>query len=77
MPIQHVLGIEEEVVIVAFRKHTLLPLDDCLHALQATIPHSVKRYHYDSHAQFSAHLHDFINAYNYGRRLKTLRGLSV
>ena len=24
---------------VAFRKHTLLPLDDCLYALQATIPH--------------------------------------
>ena len=26
-------------MIVAFRKHTLLPLDDCLYALQATIPH--------------------------------------
>jgi hypothetical protein len=25
-------------VAVAFRKHTLLPLDDCLFALQATIP---------------------------------------
>jgi hypothetical protein len=25
--------------IVAFRQHTLLPLDDCLYALQATIPH--------------------------------------
>ena len=25
--------------IVAFRTHTLLPLDDCLYALQATIPH--------------------------------------
>lgn len=33
-----VLGIEEEAIIVAFRKHTLLPLDDCLFALQATIP---------------------------------------
>ena len=28
----------EEAIVVAFRKHTLLPLDDCLHALQATIP---------------------------------------
>ena len=28
-----------EAVIVAFRRHTLLPLDDCLYALQATIPH--------------------------------------
>src|SRR5215212_9322588 len=26
-------------IIVAFRRHTLLPLDDCLYALQATIPH--------------------------------------
>jgi len=34
-----VLRIEEEAMIVAFRKHTLLPLDDCLYALQATIPH--------------------------------------
>jgi hypothetical protein len=34
-----VLSIEDEAVIVAFRKHTLLPLDDCLYALQATIPH--------------------------------------
>jgi len=29
----------EEAVCVAFRKHTLLPLDDCLYSLQATIPH--------------------------------------
>jgi len=34
-----VLTNEEEAMIVAFRKHTLLPLDDCLYALQATIPH--------------------------------------
>jgi hypothetical protein len=34
-----VLSIEDEAVIVAFRRHTLLPLDDCLYALQATIPH--------------------------------------
>jgi hypothetical protein len=34
-----VLAIEEEAMLVAFRRHTLLPLDDCLYALQATIPH--------------------------------------
>jgi transposase InsO family protein len=34
-----VLSEEEEAVIVAFRRHTLLPLDDCLYALQPTIPH--------------------------------------
>jgi transposase InsO family protein len=34
-----VLSAAEEAIIVAFRKHTLLPLDDCLYALQPTIPH--------------------------------------
>ena len=34
-----VLTIEEEAIIVAFRRHTLLPLDDCLYALQSTIAH--------------------------------------
>ena len=37
---------------------------------------TVKRYHYDSHEQFVAHLDNFINAYNYARRLKTLKGLT-
>ncbi len=34
-----VLSLEDEAVIVAFRRHTLLPLDDCLYALQASIPY--------------------------------------
>ena len=38
-PRSTVLTAEEEAIVVAFRKHTLLPLDDCLYALQATIPH--------------------------------------
>ena len=38
-PRSTVLTPEEEAIAVAFRKHTLLPLDDCLYALQATIPH--------------------------------------
>ena len=33
-----VLTLDEEAIIVAFRRHTLLPLDDCLYALQPTIP---------------------------------------
>ena len=37
---------------------------------------TVKRYHYDSHPKFESHLTDFISAYNYGRRLKTLKGLT-
>ena len=29
----------EEAMVVAFRNYTLLPLDDCLYALPAAIPH--------------------------------------
>ena len=191
-----VLSVEEEAVIVAFRRHTLLPLDDCLYALQATIPRlrrsslhrclerhgisrlpnvegdkptrkkferypigyfhidlaevrtaegklylfvaidrtskfvfvelverattetastflsalikavpyrihrltkpnhpwtngqvermnrtikeaTVQRYHYDTHGQLRTHLNDFIAAYNFAKRLKTLHGLTV
>jgi transposase InsO family protein len=38
-PKSTVLTVEEEAIIIAFRRHTLLPLDDCLYSLQATIPH--------------------------------------
>jgi transposase InsO family protein len=34
-----VLTPDEEAIIVAFRRHTLLPLDDCLYSLQPSIPH--------------------------------------
>jgi len=37
---------------------------------------TVKRYHYDSHNQLRTHLADFIDAYNFARRLKTLSGLT-
>ena len=37
-PRSPVLTPEQEAAIVAFRRHTLLPLDDCLYALQPTIP---------------------------------------
>src|SRR3954466_11573470 len=38
-PRSTVLAAEEEAMIVAFRRHTLLPLDDCLYGLQPTSPH--------------------------------------
>jgi transposase InsO family protein len=38
-PRSTVLTPEEEAIVVAFRRHTLLPLDDCLYGLQPTIPH--------------------------------------
>src|SRR5688572_18752555 len=37
-PRSTVLSPKEEAIVVAFRRHTLLPLDDCLYALQPTIP---------------------------------------
>jgi transposase InsO family protein len=37
---------------------------------------TVKRYHYESHHQLVRHLADFIAAYNFARRLKTLNGLT-
>ena len=38
-PRSTVLSIEEEAIVIAFRRHTLLPLDDCLYVSQATVPH--------------------------------------
>ena len=37
---------------------------------------TVKRYHYDSHVQLRVHLADFLAAYNFARRLKTLNDLT-
>lgn len=37
---------------------------------------TVKRHHYDSHDELERHLDDFVVAYNFGRRLKTLKGLT-
>lgn len=192
-PRSTILSESEEAMVVAFRRHTLLPLDDCLYALQTSIPHltrfslhrclqrhgisrlpdmdgnkskrqkfkrypigyfhidiaevrteegklflfvatdrtskfaeqprnrntiysrpmrfdmicdangiehrltkpnhpwtngqvermirtikdaTVKRYHYESHEQLRTHLADFLDAYNFARRLKTLSGLT-
>ena len=38
-PRSTVLTEAEEAMVVAFRRHTLLPLDDCLYALQPSILH--------------------------------------
>jgi hypothetical protein len=37
---------------------------------------TVKRDHYESHDQLETRLADFIDAYNYARRLKILKGLT-
>src|SRR6266542_6534375 len=51
VPHSTVLSNEEETLIVAFRRQTLLRLDDCLYALQATIPHLTR----SSHRLFQRH----------------------
>ena len=38
---------------------------------------TVKRYHYEFHDQLVRHLADFVAAYNFARRLKTLNGLTA
>ena len=37
---------------------------------------TVKRYHYQSHEQLQDHLDIFLNAYNFAKRLKALKGLT-
>jgi hypothetical protein len=36
----------------------------------------VERYFYETHGELRAHLADFVTAYNFARRLKTLKGLT-
>ena len=35
---------------------------------------TVKRYFYQTHDELRTHLRDFVDAYSFARRLKTLRG---
>jgi transposase-like protein len=93
-PKSSVLSVQEEV---EFRRHTLLPLDDCLYALQAAISrltrsslrrclqrHGVSRLPEvegdktatKASSKLRAHLRNFVDAYNFARSLKTLKGLT-
>ncbi len=36
---------------------------------------TVQRFYYECHQQLRQHLADFVAAYNFGRRLKTMKGL--
>ena len=38
---------------------------------------TVKRYYYETHDELRTHLGDLVNAYNFARRLKTLKGLAA
>jgi hypothetical protein len=35
-----------------------------------------KRFYYETHYQLRGHLADFVSAYNFAKRLKTLKGLT-
>ena len=48
-PCSTVLTVEQEAIIVAFRRHTLLPLDDCLYAV--LIPSKINRRQQRPHDQ--------------------------
>ena len=37
---------------------------------------TVKRYFYETHDELRTHLRDFLDAHNFARRLKTLKGLT-
>ena len=37
---------------------------------------TVKRFYYETHNQLRSHLADFVSAYNFAKRLKTLKGLT-
>lgn len=38
---------------------------------------TVKRYYYRSHHELKKHLHTFLMAYNFAKRLKTRKGLTA
>ncbi len=38
---------------------------------------TVRRYHYETHDKLRAHLKTFLDAYNFAKRLKTLKGRTV
>jgi len=37
---------------------------------------TVRRYYYETHDKLKHHLHAFVNAYNFAKRLKSLKGLT-
>jgi hypothetical protein len=37
---------------------------------------TIKRFYYETHDQLRSHLADFVAAYNFAKRLKTLKGLT-
>ena len=58
-------------------RRTVFPTNGQVERMNRTIKEvTVRRHHYADNDQLRQHLTDFIAAYNYARRLKTLRGLT-
>jgi hypothetical protein len=54
-----------------------MPVKGQVERMNRTIKEAtVQRYHYGNHAQLEWHLNDFVDAYNFGLRLKTLKRLT-
>jgi hypothetical protein len=55
----------------------LIPDNGQVERMNRTIKDAtVKRYFYETHDDLRAHLRNFVDAYNFARRLKTLKGLT-
>ena len=55
----------------------LIPDNGKIERMNRTIKDAtVKRYFYETHDQLRVHPQNFVDAYNFARRLKTLRGLT-
>jgi transposase InsO family protein len=55
----------------------LIPDNGQVERMNRTIKDAtVKRYFYETHDELRTHLRDFVDAYNFARRLKTLSGLT-
>jgi transposase InsO family protein len=60
-----------------FTKPNLPKTDGQVEGMNRTITEAnVKRFYAESHDQLQVHLADFMAAYNFGRQLKTLSGLT-
>jgi hypothetical protein len=46
------------------------------HSRRAVSTATDKRFYYEAHDELRVHLADFVTAYNFARRLKTLKGLT-
>ena len=56
-------------------RETVFPSNGQVERMNRTIKDATaKRFHYDDHDQLRTHLADFMAAYNFARRLKTLGG---